>query len=427
MHSVRIQPSHACDRDSKVTNNGVIIENNFEHEVLRASQVSQDNGFDSEVCRSDESNNENFNFDVFQSDDKEILLSRSDVCRSDESNNESFHFDVFQSDDKEIEFSRSDVCQSDDSNDVGFRFDVSQSEEKEIEFCRSDVCRGGDSNNVGFLFDVSQSDDKEIDFSRTDVCRSDDSNDVGFRFDVSQCNDKQIEFSRSDACPTGGGKNVSFRLDIDSDDAGMFDTCRDDQEFPVDCGQNSESSSSCKVRTSEPDVSHTDDLERVGIGPKREAHNLCNTDSSDQRPQYTYTAADVTVDESHVDIDGVTPQMASMEGTPSPSQNTGNSTPPGLPPDSLYVHGIIQDTPVFMLVDTGASVTAVSSSLFARISPPEHLDPAPLPYIRTISGEHLPVQGIVKLTFTFSDVSYSFESLVIYQLTYPVVLGRDFL
>ena len=126
-------------------------------------------------------------------------------------------------------------------------------------------------------------------------------------------------------------------------------------------------------------------------------------------------------------MDGVTPQIVSMEGTHSSSQDTCNSTPLGLPPDSLYVHGIIQDTPAFMLVDTGASVTAVSSSLFARISLPVHLDSAPLPYIRTVSGEHLPVQGIAKLTFTFSNVSYSFESLVIEQLTYPVVLGMDFL
>ena len=172
---------------------------------------------------------------------------------------------------------------------------------------------------------------------------------------------------------------------------------------------------------------HSDDLEGVGIGPKREAQNLCNTDCSDQGSQYTYTAADFTIAETHVDIDGVIPQIALMEGTPSLSQDTCNSTPPGLPPDSLYVHGIIQNTPAFLLVDTGASVTAVSSSLFARISLPVYLDPAPLPYIRTVSGEHLPVQGIAKLTFTFPDVSYSFESLVIDQLTYPVVLDMDFL
>ena len=133
------------------------------------------------------------------------------------------------------------------------------------------------------------------------------------------------------------------------------------------------------------------------------------------------------IDDSHADVDGVTPQMASMERMLSPSQDPCDSHPLGLPPDSLYVHGMIQDTPTFMLVDTGASVTAVSSSLFARISPPVHLDPAPLPYIRTVSGEHLPVQGIAELTFTFSDISYSFESLVIEQRTYPVVLGRDFL
>ena len=34
---------------------------------------------------------------------------------------------------------------------------------------------------------------------------------------------------------------------------------------------------------------------------------------------------------------------------------------------------------------------------------------------------------MAKLTFTFSNVSYSFEPLVIEQLTYPVVLGMDFL
>ena len=326
----------ACDRDTKVTINDVIIEDNFENEVPRASQVNEANGF------------------------------RSDVCRSDESNDESFHFDVFQSDDKEIEFCRSDVCRIDDSNDVGFRFDV------------------------------SQSDDKEIEFSYSDACRSD------------------------------GRKNVSFRLDIDSDDTEVFDACRDDQEFIVDSGQNSKTSTSRSVRTNGADVLSSDNLKHVGIGPDRDIIYAIRT-AAIMTPSTVYTPADVTIDENHVDMDGVTPQIASMEGTHSSSQDTCNSTPLGLPPDSLYVHGIIQDTPAFMLVDTGASVTAVSSSLFARISLPVHLDPAPLPYIRTVSGEHLPVQGIAKLTFTFSNVSYSFESLVIEQLTYPVVLGMDFL
>ena len=124
----------ACDRYSNVPNNDGIIEDNFENEVPRASQVNQDN-----VCRSDESNSESFRFDVFQSDNKEIKFSCSDLCRSDDSNDVGFRFDVFQSDDKEIEFSRSDVYRSDDSNNAGFRFDVFQSDDKEIEFSRSDA------------------------------------------------------------------------------------------------------------------------------------------------------------------------------------------------------------------------------------------------------------------------------------------------
>ena len=216
----------ACDRDTKVTINDVIIEDNFENEVPRASQVNKANGF------------------------------RSDVCRSDESNNESFHFDVFQSDDKEVEFCRSDVCRIDDSNDVGFRFDVFQSDDKEVEFCRSDVCRSDDSNDLGFRFDVPQSDDIEIEFSCSDACRSD------------------------------GRKNVNFRLDIDSDDTEVFDACREDQEFLVDSGQKSKTSTSRSVRTNEADVLPSDNLKHVGIGLYRDRHNLCNTDCSDHDSQY---------------------------------------------------------------------------------------------------------------------------------------------
>ena len=191
----------SCDRNSKLTNNDVIIGDNLGNEVLRVSQVSEVNEVSrSDVCRSDESNNEGFHFDVFQSDDKEIELSRSDVCRSDESNNEGFHFDVFQSDDKEIEFSRSDVCRSDDSKTIGFHFDVFQSDDKEIEFSRCDVCRSDGSKTVGFHFDVFQSDDKEVDFFRSDVCRSDDSNNVSFRFDVSRSDDIEIPLLSPNVC-----------------------------------------------------------------------------------------------------------------------------------------------------------------------------------------------------------------------------------
>ena len=44
-----------------------------------------------------------------------------------------------------------------------------------------------------------------------------------------------------------------------------------------------------------------------------------------------------------------------------------------------------------------------------------------------MSGEELPVQGQTTLTLTLDTMPYVLEVLVIDNLTYPVVLGRDFL
>ena len=119
-----------------------------------------------------------------------------------------------------------------------------------------------------------------------------------------------------------------------------------------------------------------------------------------------------------------------QEGQPPPAiPVTVNAiTPPfDIPTDSLYVIGSINDQPSPMLVDTGASITAVSSSFFSTFSPLPPLEPSTLTSIRTVSGEELPVQGTVTLNFLFGDVTYPYEVLVIDSLTYPIVLGRDFL
>ena len=96
-----------------------------------------------------------------------------------------------------------------------------------------------------------------------------------------------------------------------------------------------------------------------------------------------------------------------------------------LPPDSLYVIGSIQNQSSPMFVDTGASVTAVSSSFFNTLSPGPQVQPSLIPH--TVSGEKLPVLGKVTLRLMFHDAPYNFEVLVISYLTYPVVLGGDFL
>ena len=80
-----------------------------------------------------------------------------------------------------------------------------------------------------------------------------------------------------------------------------------------------------------------------------------------------------------------------------------------------------------MLVDTGASVTAVSSNFVSTFMVSPKRQPSPFPLIQTVSGEHFPVLGQATLPLTIGANAYPFETIVIDNLTYPVVLGRNFL
>ena len=97
------------------------------------------------------------------------------------------------------------------------------------------------------------------------------------------------------------------------------------------------------------------------------------------------------------------------------------------PSDSLYVYCSIADRSTLMLVDTGASVTAVSSNFVSTFTVSPKLEPSPISSIQTVSGEHIPVLGQINLPLTIGANAYPFETLVIDNLTYPVVLGRNFL
>lgn len=98
-----------------------------------------------------------------------------------------------------------------------------------------------------------------------------------------------------------------------------------------------------------------------------------------------------------------------------------------LPSASLSITGSIQDHETSMLIDTGASVTAVSNAFLSTLPTPPTLQSSLLPSVRTVSGEQLPVRGQATLTFLIGDRTYISNTLVIANLSYPVVLGRDFL
>ena len=98
-----------------------------------------------------------------------------------------------------------------------------------------------------------------------------------------------------------------------------------------------------------------------------------------------------------------------------------------LPSASLSITGSIQDHETSMLIDTGASVTAVSNAFLSTLPTPPILQSSLLLSVRTVSGEQLPVRGQATLTFLIGDRTYISNTLVIANLSYPVVLGRDFL
>lgn len=166
-----------------------------------------------------------------------------------------------------------------------------------------------------------------------------------------------------------------------------------------------------------------------GLGQAEGLHHAVATDDQIPAP-------------SHVPLVGMTPPP--YDGTPTSTDPSGWFTPPQSPPPSiaavhasnaestlpsgsLCVNGTIHGKSTPILVDTGASISAVSNAFYHTLSPVPKIKPSDLPFIRTVSGEQLPVLGTATLTFVLDTIPYSFSISVIDQLNYPVVLGRDFL
>lgn len=166
-----------------------------------------------------------------------------------------------------------------------------------------------------------------------------------------------------------------------------------------------------------------------GLGQAEGIHQVVATDDQVPSP-------------SHVPSVDMTPSP--YDGLTTSTDPSGWFTPPQSPPlsiaavhaatvestlpsGSLCVNGTILGKSTPMLVDTGASISAVSNAFFHKLSPIPQITPSDLPFIRTVSGEQLPVIGKATLTFLLDNIPYSFSISVIDQLTYPVVLGRDFL
>ena len=92
------------------------------------------------------------------------------------------------------------------------------------------------------------------------------------------------------------------------------------------------------------------------------------------------------------------------------------------------VFGSIYSVPFTFLVDSGSHVTAVSLETYLNFfhSIPA-VDSAEIPALHTASGTPLITKGTFECSFQIGNQFYPIKTLIIENLTHPVVLGRDFM
>lgn len=87
---------------------------------------------------------------------------------------------------------------------------------------------------------------------------------------------------------------------------------------------------------------------------------------------------------------------------------------------------MVGELPVNLVIDTGSSVTLLSTKLFRKIA---DISPVQLsPYTGKLSladGSNLPVKGIVKILFSFQDVNV-WQTVLVADIEADGLIGIDF-
>ena len=99
------------------------------------------------------------------------------------------------------------------------------------------------------------------------------------------------------------------------------------------------------------------------------------------------------------------------------------------PPDSSMISVNIENFEFQCLVDTGAAITAVSAYVwnkYLRQAYPS-LDSSDSGSITSVNGDRLDSLGKTTMRFEIQSEEFPFEAHVIENLTYDIILGRDFL
>ena len=99
------------------------------------------------------------------------------------------------------------------------------------------------------------------------------------------------------------------------------------------------------------------------------------------------------------------------------------------PNNNLSIEGSVCGKKFSFLVDTGAIVSAIKADVWRQLPPPTKHPPEPtrIKTIRAVNGQNISVLGQVEIPFEIQAKIYPYRALIIQDLAYDAILGRDFL
>ena len=92
--------------------------------------------------------------------------------------------------------------------------------------------------------------------------------------------------------------------------------------------------------------------------------------------------------------------------------------------ENVKLDVMMNNTKIIVKVDTGASATLNNKSTFHQIWPKQKPDVSEADFLRTYTGEKVPLLGTVKTTIKYKDQTTTLPVLIVKGQA-PNILGRD--
>ena len=98
-------------------------------------------------------------------------------------------------------------------------------------------------------------------------------------------------------------------------------------------------------------------------------------------------------------------------------------------PSNILIWGTILQQPFKVLVDTGAAVCVVNEQFYRDVlrTKPRITQSNVIDSIKTANGDIVSVVGAISFSVKFGNIDYECNAVILPNLAYNIVLGRDFL